>query len=308
MKKPTKVFIATTSFGKVSKEPIEILKNNNISFESNSLGRKLKDSEVASILYDFDAVIAGTENYTMEVLRQLPNLRVISRLGVGMDNIDLDSAGKANIYVRKCSTTPALAVAELSLSMFLIISRKLNSMNISLKQGRWEKLMGNLISGKTLGIIGLGNIGKNLIKLTNGFNLDYLAYDIFQDKDFSDKYKVTYTSLDQLLESSDLISIHLNSSPQNIDLIDLAEFKKMRKRPIIVNTSRGEVINEEALQLALSNNIISGAGLDVFHKEPYNGVLLEFENVFATPHIGSYASEIRNQMEIEAVENLLNGG
>jgi len=307
MKASPKVFIATTSFGKVSNDPIEILEKNNISYDMNTLGRKLEDGEVANALQHYDAVIAGTENYTREVLQQLPNLKVISRLGVGMDNIDLDFAKEAKLTVSKCNTTPAIAVAELALSMFLIISRNLYIMNASIREGKWDKLMGNLISGKTLGVIGLGQIGRRLVEITKGFGLDYLAFDVLQDQEFSNKHNVKYTSLDNLLANSDLISIHLNSSPKNRNLIDLNKLKKMKKKPILVNTSRGEVIDEESLQTALTENIISGAGLDVFKKEPYNGSLIEFENVFATPHIGSYASEIRNQMEIEVVENLIRG-
>lgn len=299
------IFISTSSFAKFSDEPIKILKTNNINYKVNDLGRKLYDDEILSALNDCDGVIAGTENYSNKILEKLPNLKVISRVGVGLDNIDLHFANKKNIKIYKTETTPAPAVAELTLGLILDLKRKISYQNHMLKKGVWKKKMGSLLSGKTLGVIGLGTIGKELIKLTSGFKLKYLANDLVEDKLFAKQNNIKYCGLIALLSDSDVVVIHLNLSEKTNGLIDHIALKKMKKNAILINTSRGEIINEKALVNALNDNIISGAGLDVFQEEPYNGPLLYCDNVITTPHIGAYAKEIRIKMELEATKNLI---
>jgi len=167
--------------------------------------------------------------------------------------------------------------------------------------------MGNLLHGKTLGIIGLGSIGKTLVKLVKGFNFNIMAFDLFQDEQFAKDHCVNYCDLDTLLSESDIISIHLNLTDETNQLMNAEQISKMKPESILINASRGEMINEEALYKALKEKKILGAGLDVFNDEPYSGALTELENVILTPHIGSYARELRIQMEIEAVENLIRG-
>ena len=302
-----KIFISTTSFAGFSKEPLELLEKNNLQIGLNTEGRKLALDEISIILRKYDAVIAGTELYTKEVLEQLPNLKVISRLGVGMDNIDINVAKQKGIKVYKTQTTPALAVAELVLGFMLDLARKISYQNNILKSNIWKKEMGNLLHGKTLGIIGLGVIGKELVKLVKGFDFNILAFDLYQDEKFAKEHGVSYCNLDTLLSESDIISIHLNLTDETNQLMNTEQISKMKPGSILINASRGEMINEEALYKALKEKKILGAGLDVFNDEPYSGALTELENVILTPHIGSYAKELRIQMEIEAVENLIRG-
>ena len=302
-----RILISTTSFAKNSCLPINIIENNNCDIIFNNLSRKLNENELFSFAEDVDGIIAGTETYSMNVLEQLPKLKVISRLGVGMDNIDLDTAKQMGIKVYKTQTTPALAVAELVLGLMLDLARKISHQNKTLKSGTWKKEMGNLLHGKTLGIIGLGDIGKTLVKLVKGFDFTVLAFDLYQDEQFAKKYGVNYCDLDTLLSESDIISIHLNLTDETNQLMNAEQISKMKPESILINASRGEMINEEALYKALKEKKILGAGLDVFNDEPYSGALTELENVILTPHIGSYAKELRIQMEIEAVENLIRG-
>jgi D-3-phosphoglycerate dehydrogenase / 2-oxoglutarate reductase len=302
-----KIFISTTSFAGFSKEPLELLEKNNLQIGLNTEGRKLALDEISIILRKYDAVIAGTELYTKEVLEQLPNLKVISRLGVGMDNIDINVAKQKGIKVYKTQTTPALAVAELVLGFMLDLARKISYQNNILKSNIWKKEMGNLLHGKTLGIIGLGVIGKELVKLVKGFDFNILAFDLYQDEKFAKEHGVSYCNLDTLLSESDIISIHLNLTDETNQLMNTEQISKMKPGSILINASRGEMIDEEALYKALKEKRILGAGLDVYNNEPYLGPLTEFDNVILTPHIGSYAKELRIQMEIEAVENLISG-
>ena len=286
---------------------MDLLEMNDLQIEMNTEGRKLSAQEVLSLLGQCDGVIAGTETYSKETLKQLTNLTVISRLGVGLDNIDIDQAKTQNIQILKTKITPAPAVAELTLSLILDLLRKISEQNHQLKNGIWKKQMGSLLFGKTLGIIGLGAIGKNLVELTQGFRLKYLAHDIKQDKKFMEKYNVKYCQLDELFSGSDVVTIHLNLSEETNNIIYTDSLKKMKQNAILINTSRGEIINETALLEALDKELIAGAGLDVYREEPYNGSLLQYDNVITTPHIGAYAKEIRVKMELEAAQNLIKG-
>ena len=204
-------------------------------------------------------------------------------------------------------TSPALGVAELALGLILDLSRNISSHNAHLKNGNWEKRMGSLISGKTLGIVGLGSIGKELVNITKGFGLKYLAYDIKIDFEFSDLHQIEYCTLEEVFTKSDIVSIHTSLTKENRNLIDFNLLKMMKQNSILINTSRGEIINEDDLIKAIEQKLIAGAGLDVFSTEPYQGKLLEFDNVVATPHIAGYTKEIRTKMELEAAKNLVKG-
>ena len=302
-----KVLIAPTTFSLYNDQPMDLLKKNGFDIIKNEWGQKLSASQLVDLCRDCNAVIAGTEIYNKVVLNQLSDLKVISRLGVGMDNIDLEVVRQKNIKIYKTTTTPAPAVAELVLGLMINLARNISTSDKSLKNGIWKKEMGCLIQGKTLGIIGLGTIGKNLVKLVKGLNFKILANDLFHDDKFAKEYEVNYCDIDTLLAQSDMISIHLNLTTETYDLINKERIALLNPECILINTSRGEIIDEAALYIALKERKILGAGLDVFNKEPYSGILTTLDNVVLTPHIGSYARELRIQMEIETEENLIRG-
>ena len=302
-----KISITTSSFAIHSKEPLDILDENQLQYSLNPFAKKLSGKELLTNAKNAQGIIAGTEIYDEDALISLPKLKVISRLGVGMDNIDLEFAKERGIKVYKTQTTPAPAVAELVLGLMLDLARKISYQNNILKSGIWKKEMGNLLHGKSLGIIGLGVIGKTLVKLVTGFSFNIMAFDLFHDEQFAVKYGVKYCDLDILLSESDIISIHLNLSDETNQLMNEERFNKMKSDSILLNTSRGEIIDEESLYKALIERKFLGAGLDVFNNEPYSGPLTKLDNVILTPHIGSYAKELRIQMEIEAAKNLIRG-
>ena len=242
-----------------------------------------------------------------EVFSAAEQLKVVGTRAIGIDNIDLDYASEKGIKVFKTQTSPAIAVAELALGLILDLMRKIIEQSNNLNNGVWKKQMGSLVSGKTLGIIGLGTIGKKLVEITKGFQLKYLAYDLIKDEVFAKENNVEYLDLSYLLENADIISVHLSMTKENVNLINMSRLKKMKPSSIIINTSRGEIINEYDLEVALKDSIIAGAGLDVFQEEPYYGPLTSYENVILSPHVGSYAQEIRMTMELEAVNNLIEG-
>ena len=301
------IFIATSSFASYSSEPLKLLDQEGYEVKLNPTGRKLTSKELLSLAKDSRGLIAGTEQYSKEVLSSMKRLKVISRLGVGTDNIKMDEARRLNIKIFKTQTSPSLAVAELTTGLMINLARKIPLMNGDMRRGKWEKSMGTLLSNKTLGIIGLGTIGKKVVEILKGFNMKILAFDIEEDRPFSSTAGINYCNLDELLSNSDFVSIHLNATKENSHLIDKSKLDLMKEDAFLINTSRGEIIDERALEGVLKSGKLGGVALDVFEKEPYNGPLKDIENVLLTPHIGSYAREIRIKMEIDATQNLING-
>ena len=301
------IFVATSTFASYSSLPLKLLDKEGYEVKLNSTGRKLTSEELLSLAQESRGLIAGTEQYSKEVLSSMKRLKVISRLGVGTDNIEVDEARRLGIKIFTTQTSPSLAVAELTTGLMINLTRKIPLMNAEMRRGEWKKSMGNLLSNKTLGIIGLGTIGKKVVEILKGFNMKILAFDIEEDRAFSATAGVDYCDLDELLSNSDFVSIHLNASKENAHLIDKSKLDLMKEDAFLINTSRGEIIDERALEGVLKSGKLGGVALDVFEKEPYNGPLKDIENVLLTPHIGSYAREIRIKMEIDATRNLING-
>lgn len=300
-----KVFISTSSFGDFSGEPVDLLKREGFEVILNPLGRKLNETETIEFLKDTVGVIAGTEKYSETVFNALPLLRAISRVGVGVDSIDFDAANRRSVGVVATKTDLSKAVAELALALIFDLSRKIASHDEAVKAGKWSKNIGRLVYGKTLGVMGLGKIGKSLIEMTSGLGLKYLAFDAYKDEMFATDNHVTYVNEDELLQQSDIVSLHLKYSPGLYHFLSEEKLRLLKKDAILINTSRGELIDETALFNLLQENSFGGAGLDVFEEEPYGGILCGLSNVVLTPHIGSFVKEIRSDMEMEAVQNFI---
>lgn len=300
-----KILISSASFGKINKDPLRILENAGYMPFLNPYGRKLEFSEFVELIKDAVGLIAGTEKITAELLENAHKLRVISRYGVGLDNVDLDAARKLGIIVRSTPEAPSQAVAELALALMLNLSRHVSEADRNMRNNNWTQLMGRLISEKNLGVIGLGRIGKKLVELVQPFNMKIFAYEPYPDNDFVSTNKITLLPLNEVLSQCDLISLHLPLSDKTFHMIGKKELSLMKKDAIIINTSRGGLVDEDALVDALRNGTIGGAAIDTFEEEPYRGNLIGHDNVILTCHMGSSAIETRKQMELETVNNLL---
>lgn len=296
-----KVAITTGSFAEHDTIPVNLLVEKGFEVISNTFGRRLNKKETIEVCNGCVGILAGTEIYDIEILEKLKGVKVISRCGVGTDSVDIDAANKLGIKVFNTPDAPTLAVAELTVGLILNLLRKINQMDTAIRNGRWEKLMGNLLNEKKVGIIGFGRIGQKVAILLHSFNCEIRYCDIRTD---DRKLMAKKVELDELLKISDIISIHVSSNEQ---IIGEREIKMMKKGGWLINVSRGVTVDESALYQALKDGLLSGAALDVFEQEPYTGPLKELDNVILTPHIGSYAKESRVKMEIEAVENLLRG-
>lgn len=301
-----KILVSPSSFGECGKKPLDLLKESGFDVVQNPFGRKLTESETISLAGDVIGAVAGVELYNQNVLDQLPNLKCISRVGVGIDNIDLERAKEKGIEICITPNGPTQAVAELSIAMALNLIRSISLSDRRIRNHVWKKETGNLIAGKKVGIIGLGRIGKATAILYKALGCSVCAYDEYIDKKWIQENNVNSVSFEELLQLSDIITIHIPGLANGKALINKEQLSLLKADAILINLSRGGVIDENALYTHLSTNLSCSAALDVFEKEPYNGQLIELDNVLLTPHIGSYAKEAKLQMEVDAVENLLN--
>ena len=301
----SKVAITTTYFAKFEDQPLQLLKDSGLEISINPYGRKLAGDEVIELAADAEGLIAGTETLDRAVLEKLPLLKVISRCGVGLDNVDCEVAAQLRIKVYNTPFGPTLAVAELTVGLILNLLRKATLMDREMRSSIWKKRMGNLLSGKKVGIIGLGRIGQKTGELLAAFGCEIGYYDNVRIEGLKD-LRIKRLDLNELLRESDIITIHVSGKHEK-PLLGTKEFDLMKKGAWLVNVARGGVVDEGALFNALKNGHLSGAALDVFEKEPYNGPLKEFDNVILTPHVGSYAQEARVKMEMQAAKNLIEG-
>ncbi|ABE52500.1 phosphoglycerate dehydrogenase [Methanococcoides burtonii] len=300
-----KVFVSTHPFSSTSQTPLELLKSNEIDVILNSHERKITTRELASDIGNSDVLIAGTERITEEVIKNAPNLKLISRVGVGLDGVNFELCNKYGIKVTYTPDAPTMAVAELCVGIILDLSRKISYTDRNVRKGVWDRYMGNLLYGKTVGIFGMGRIGKSLVHLLSSFNVKFLVNDITPDFSFGRLYNIEFVSKNDVLEKSDIISINIPLKKDTYDFITLNEIKKMRSNAILINTARGGIVNESDLYEALKNSMISGAGIDVFEEEPYKGKLTELGNCVLTCHVGASTINSRTEMETQAVEEVI---
>lgn len=300
--RPT-VLLSVSSFGAAGDGPLRLLEAAGVNVVPNPHGRKLTEDEVAELIAGVDGVIAGTEPLNATVLERAGRLRVISRVGVGLENVDLNAALRMGIVVRNTPEALTDAVAELTLGGILSVIRQIGRMDRDMHAGAWERQMGGLLRGKTVGIVGLGRIGRRLAELLHPFEVRLLAADRAPEPAVADQLGVRYVELDELLRESDVVTLHLPGLEDS--LIGADEIALMRPGAILVNASRGGLVDEAALHAALADGRLAGAYLDTFASEPYDGPLRDLPTVLLTPHAGSYAAEARERMETEAAQNLL---
>lgn len=301
-----RILTTSSSFGKVDPQPLELLRKEGFEVVLNPHGRKLTIEESKELMPGFDGMIAGTEKLNEEVLSSAESLKYLCRLGAGMDSVDFDAAKKLEVTVENTPSAHVDGVAELTLGGILSCLRSIGPSHANMKQGVWKKPMGTLLTGKSVGIIGLGQVGKRLVELLQPFGVNLMAYDPFKNEDFAAKYKVQYVSLDEIATRSDIITLHIPFTPDAKYLINEGFLNQSKPNLLLVNASRGGLIDEESLFAFLQSNKNASAYLDTFENEPYSGQLCQLENCTLTPHIGSYASEVRIRMEMEAAQNVIN--
>lgn len=296
------VAVGTWPFAQRDPAPRELLRPL-AELRENPHGRKLTAPELRAHLAGAVAVVAGTEPYDAALLDALPELRLIARTGVGLDSIDLDACRARGVQVAWTPEAPADSVAELTIGLIVSLARQVPQADRLLRAGGWERRTGWLIGARSVGIVGLGRIGTRVARLLRPFGCRLLGCDIdpaarARARDLG----VEPLPLDELLAGSDVVTLHVPLTPDTRGFLDARRLGRMRPGALLVNTARGEVLDEQALLAGLESGRPAGAALDVFHEEPYRGPLAAREDVLLTCHMGSCSDVGRRAMELGAAQ------
>jgi D-3-phosphoglycerate dehydrogenase len=300
-----KVVVATRSFGSTSQKPWDVLAKGNCESVTVDI-TTIADQELINVLGDADGFIVGRRKVTSDIIAACSKLKVICMHGMGVDHIDLEAAKKKSVIVANCPGANSNSVADLTLGLMLAVARQIPHVNQALQHGKWGHFSGVEIWGKTLGLVGFGAVGQAVAKRAAGFNMIILVYDPFLTTTEVENAGGRSAHLEQILKDADFVSLHAPLTEANRNLIDREALRKMKPGAYLINTARGELVDEQALFKALKENEIAGAALDVFCKEPPIGnPLLELPNVVATPHIGAHSQEATTKMSILAARNIV---
>ncbi|MEN3203396.1 MAG: phosphoglycerate dehydrogenase [Atribacterota bacterium] len=297
-----KVVVLARSFARASSEPLDVLYNANLKVEQKANPEPENEEVVAELIGDAEAVIVGVDRVGQIVFERCPNLKVVSKHGVGVDNIDLEAARVHGVVVANAPGTNAESVADMAFLLILSCARNLPLLLENVRKKDWSSsVLGMELEGKILGIVGLGRIGKGVAKRALGFGMEVVYYDPFvEDETFR------RVSLEELFACADFISLHVPLTPETRHLVNEKLLNLMKKSAFLINTARGELVDEEALFRFLKEGRIAGAGLDVLSFEPpFESPLLTLPNVIVTPHVAAHTKEANIKMGKIAALNVV---
>lgn len=296
--------VSSFPYGISSNDPLELLTRSGFTVRLSPHRRKHTPLETAALLGDVDVLLAGTEPLPAEVLaRGLPRLNHVARVGVGLDGLDVAFCIANGIAVTYTPDAPARSVVEQVFAMLIALGRRLIESHEGMRQGKWQRLTGVLWQGKTLGILGCGRIGRQVAVIARAFGMHVIAHDLNEDHAWAIEHQIEYVSLETLLERSLAVTVHLPYTRATKNILSRTRLEGMRRGAYLINTCRGEVLDETALYDLLSSGRLAGAALDVYHQEPYQGPLRNLPNVFLTCHQGSCSFDGRYAMEVHSAEN-----
>ena len=303
----SKVLITPRSLTRDGHPSLDLLKNAGYEVIFSTPGKQPTEDELMKLLPGCIGYLAGVEKISAKALESAKDLKVISRNGSGIDNIDLTVAEKLNIKVCRTEGANAKGVAELTIGLMFALSRFIPFHDEKMKSEVWERRKGMELEGRTLGMMGCGQIGKEVAVRALGMGMTVLANRRNPDRSFSPSEKFRWASLDEVVEKSDVISLHRPANPSGEPVLTEELISKMKKGAYIINTSRASLIDEQAVLKALEDSHISGIATDVYAKEPpENFSLVKHDRVIATPHLGGFTKESVDRATTEAVENIIN--
>lgn len=289
---PHKVLVTSSKFIEFEAFVREFLREHNCEIVEHDRHRVMNEEELLQIIGPAEGLVTGLEPVTERVFARAPNLKVVSAGGVGYDHIDLDAANRHGVAVCICAGCNNHSVAELTFGLLLGLARQIYTADRAIRAGQWTRVTGPELWGKTIGIVGLGRVGKSVALLARGFGMRVLASDIVWDVTFANEHHVSYVPLPRLLAEADVVSLHCPLTARTRKLIDARAIERMKPTAYLINTARGPVVDEPALVAALRNGRIAGVGLDVFETEPReNNPYIEFPNVILTTHLGGASNE-----------------
>jgi D-3-phosphoglycerate dehydrogenase len=273
----------------------------------NTSGKPLTSNQLVHMLTGVHGYIAGLDNIDRTALSAADQLKVIARYGVGIDAVDLEAAKEKKIIVTNTPGANSGSVAELTIGLMISLLRNIPEAVNATKSGEWSRLKGVSLDGKVIGLVGFGEIGKQVAQKLVGFNCRVVAFDPIADRELSDKLDVELLSLDEVIRVSDLLSLHCPVTEETREMVDFSMLEKMKLGSYLINTARGELVNEDALFAALQSGKLNGAALDVFSNQPpeADNPLLKLPQVLATPHMGSHTDGASNTMGWRALTDCL---
>ena len=298
--------VTTVAFSKDEKL-IDHLKNYGFkSVITNVEGKRFSKDELVSFLLKCDVAIVGLDKIDESILSHVPNLKAISKYGVGLDNINFEDCKKYNVDILHTQGVNKRSVSEMTLGFMLSLSRNLYITSNLLKNGTWNKDGGTQLSNKTVGIIGVGNIGKDLISLLKPFGCNILVNDIIEQDEYYKENNVKEVSKDKIFKTADIITVHTPLNNSTKYMLNKESFNMMKPTAYVINTARGGLINQDDIKYALKNAIIAGAAIDAYEVEPpEDNELISLPNLINTPHIGGNASEAVEAMGLAAITNIV---
>ena len=283
----------------------KILRENGFDVELLESDKPVTEEQKLAMCKDAYGICCGPEKYSAELLKQCPNLKIIMKYGVGVDNIDLDACKELGITIGKCANN--IPVAEHAVMLMLASLKQVKKFDRIIRNGGWDRANVFELTGKTVGIVGFGNIGRRVAEMIGGFNVKILAYDPYQNPAEAERLHATYVDFDYLIQNSDIITLHMPGTTDGTYLIGKKQFDMMKDNVVLINTARGSLINQNDLCEALDSGKIFSAGLDVFEKEPTgnSNPLFKYDNVIVTPHVASGTLETHTQMGVTCAEGII---
>ena len=304
-----KVLITPRSFREGGEAPFALLREAGLAIEENATGKTLDEDAMCARCADADGLLVGIDPVTRRVMEASPKLRAISKYGAGLDNIDLAAAKERGILVRAAVGTNARSVAELAVGLMFALARHLVPAGATTKAGGWGRTRGVELQGRTLGILGLGSIGREVARMARGLGMRIVGFDpaVAPDAPFLAELGVSLAPRADVIREADVLTLHLPLLPETRHVVDAAALASMKPGALLVNTARGELVDEEALLAALVEKRLGGAASDVFSQEPpaAGHPLLALDHFVLTPHIGAYTVEATRRMAETAARNLV---
>jgi D-3-phosphoglycerate dehydrogenase len=300
-----RVLITTSPFGETDPKALRLLEREKISYTMNPFGRRLREEELADLIEPYEVLIAGTEPITEAALDLASKLRLIAHTGIGLDNIPLAAARARGIAVTYTPSAPSPAVAELTIGQMLALLRKTTAADRGMREGIWNRRVGRRLAELAVGVIGVGRVGRLVIQHLQDWPARILINDLKIDHEFSQWTGCIWTDIETILREADIITLHIPLTRQTRNLIGSRELEMMKAEAILINTSRGGIVDEAALAAALRRRPEFSAAVDVFEQEPYSGELARLENCLLSCHMGSCTRDCRLQMETEAAQEVV---
>lgn len=301
-----KILITALSFRR-SPEPLAFLKNSGYEIILSPKNSPMQETELIPLMKGVSAIIAGNDDITEHVIAAgLPKLKIIAKCGAGYNNIDIAAAKRSGVIVTSTPGANSKSVADLTLGLMLSLTRNIPQLDCCVHSGGWGKSVGHELGGKTLGLVGTGNIGGEVIKRARAFDMNIVAYSIPERRDLVEEYGVGYLPLEKVIAQADFLSLHVPATPHTIGMINKTTLSTMKATACLINTARGELVVEKDLYQALKQGIIAGAALDAFTREPLgDSPLCKLSNVILTPHIGASTLEASQRVGKMAAQDVI---